>query len=85
MKKIVLGLAGVAALGLAGCKHNTDTGNNSADVNATANEANVDVNAAANDAAVANVSGNTVAATNDATANAAGNAVDTGAATTNAQ
>jgi outer membrane murein-binding lipoprotein Lpp len=84
MKKIVLGLAAVAALGIAGCHKTDEAANNTADVNATANEANVDTNASINDAAAANLSGNTATETNAVTTNATGNAVDTGAATTNA-
>ncbi|HEX4739069.1 MAG TPA: hypothetical protein VH331_16070 [Allosphingosinicella sp.] len=82
MKKIVLGLAVVAAIGVAGCTKHDDTANNTADINATAVEAGNDVNAAATDA---NASTGNVVTTTGNTVDATGNAVDTGtAATTNA-
>src|SRR4051812_44690536 len=73
MKKIVLSLAAVAAIGVAGCTPKAETANNSADVNATAENASVDVNASVNEAAT----GNAVTAVQNA-GTATGNAVDTG-------
>jgi hypothetical protein len=49
MKKIVLTVAAVAALGLAACTPAANEGNNAVDLNATENAAEVDVNAAASD------------------------------------
>jgi outer membrane lipoprotein-sorting protein len=54
MKKIVLTLAAVAAIGVAGCTPKADTANNMADVNATAENASIDVNASVNEAQTGN-------------------------------
>ena len=83
MKKIALTVAAVAAFGLAACtQEGNEAANNTADYNATENEALEDVNASANDAGAATDNaldsvGNTIENAASDVGNAAEDAVNT--------
>jgi hypothetical protein len=80
MKKIALTIAAVAALGLAACDNaRDDAANNTADLNATENEAYIDVNESANETGAVNSTNDALDSVGDAVENTAsdvGNAAE---------